>query len=93
MNETDIADVSDVEPAPNTGVNMLRLSLKFENLEDILDRYSQQLLSHGGAIHDLQTKQTTKTGFKDMAAFIDCISNSVDKNVGEKGHRYKLDDA
>lgn len=39
VNEANISDVSDVEPAPNTGLNMLKLSLKFENLEDILDRF------------------------------------------------------
>lgn len=39
-NEGAISDVSDVEPAPNTGANMLRLNLRFENLEDILERFS-----------------------------------------------------
>ena len=38
-NEGQVSDVSDVEPAPNTGQNMLKLNLKFENLEDILDRF------------------------------------------------------
>ena len=38
QNEGQISDVSDVEPAPNTGQNMLRLNLKFENLEDVLER-------------------------------------------------------
>ena len=38
MNEGQISDVSDVEPDPKTGFNMLKLNLKFENLEDILER-------------------------------------------------------
>ena len=38
-NEGGISDVSDVEPAPTTGNQMLKLQLKFENLEDILERF------------------------------------------------------
>ena len=38
MNEGQFSDVSDVEPDPKTGFNMLKLNLKFENLEDILER-------------------------------------------------------
>ena len=38
-NEATISDVSDVEPAPNTGINMLKLNLKFEDLETVLDKY------------------------------------------------------
>jgi hypothetical protein len=42
-NEAQISDVSDVEPAPNTGHNMLKFNLKFENLEDVLDRFSKTI--------------------------------------------------
>lgn len=37
-NEVNISDVSDIEPAPNTGANLFRFNLKLETLEDILDR-------------------------------------------------------
>lgn len=37
-NEVNVSDVSDIEPAPNTGANLFRFNLKLETLEDILDR-------------------------------------------------------
>lgn len=42
-NEGEVSDVSEVEPAPNTGQNMLRLNLKFDSLEDILERFQNQI--------------------------------------------------
>jgi hypothetical protein len=38
INEGQISDVSDVEPDPKTGFNMLKLNLRFDTLEDILER-------------------------------------------------------
>ena len=44
-----------MEPAPNTGQNMLKLNLKFENLEDVLERIQTQIGNHGGLISNIQT--------------------------------------
>ena len=62
QNEAQISDVSDVEPAPNTGLNMLKLNLKFENLEDILERFQNQIMNQGSMISDLQSNLTLRVG-------------------------------
>lgn len=91
-NEGQISDVSDVEPAPQTGHAMLKLQLKFENLEDILERFQNQIINHGSAISELQSNSLTKTSQRQLGQYFERISMGVHKEVGEKSHKYKLDD-
>lgn len=39
VKDVPVEDVSDVDPEPNTGHTMIKLNLKFETLEDILERF------------------------------------------------------
>lgn len=91
-NEAQISDVSDVEPAPNTGTNMLKFNIRFENLEDILERFSTQLLLQGSSISELQANQKYKTGNKLLSNYFDKISTGISSDVGQKSHKFKLND-
>ena len=82
-----------MEPAPNTGQNMLKLNLKFENLEDVLERIQTQIGNHGGLIHDIQRQLLAKAGQTQLGKFFDWISTGVHKEIGEKAHKFKLDDS
>jgi hypothetical protein len=53
INEGQISDVSDVEPDPKTGFNMLKLNLRFDTLEDILERLQNQIINHSSQISDI----------------------------------------
>jgi hypothetical protein len=72
---------------------MLKLNLKFENLEDILERFQSQIFNQASAISELQTNQVLKTGQRQLGAYLDRMSNGIHKEVGEKSHKFKLDEA
>ena len=91
-NEGEVSDVSEVEPAPNTGHNMLRLNLKFDSLEDILERFQNQISSNFGEIRELQAMFLTKSSQKTLASYFERLQEGIHRDVGEKQHRYKLND-
>lgn len=91
-NEGAISDVSDVEPNPQTGNQMLKLHLGFDNLADILERFQNQLIQNGSDVRDLQAALLGKVGQRQLSTFLERISLGVSKEVGEKQHRYKLDE-
>jgi hypothetical protein len=70
-NEGSVSDVSDVEPAPNTGLNMLKLNLKFDSLEDILEKFSSQITDNWGEIRDLKAMFLTKASQKTLASYFE----------------------
>lgn len=53
---------------------MLKLNLKFENLEDILERFQNQIFNQASAITELQTNQVFKIGQRQLGAYIDRMS-------------------
>lgn len=71
---------------------MLSCSLNFENLEQILSKLRSQIANHGSLISDINSNLTLKTSDRSLGDLIERMCIGIHKEVGEKPHKFKLDD-
>lgn len=71
---------------------MLKLQLRFENLEDILERFQNQIMQNSYELREIQTTLLGKSSQKQLGAYFERISQGIHKEVGDKQHKYRLDD-
>ena len=71
---------------------MLKCSLNFQTLEQILERFRTQLTHHSSQISELATNLALKTADRSLGTIFERFCMGIHKEVGEKPHRFKLDD-
>jgi len=85
-------DVSDVESAPKTQKDMFNCSLHTNTLEAVLDHLKRQIDSNSSKLFALETDLKLKTTDRALGLHLDRVCSAVPKEVGEKSHKFRLDD-